>query len=322
MRTRTKAILASLGVGTVAWSSCTRLERHEYSQVHMGVRVRVIVYADSATASRAASAAFARIAELDAALSDYRAGSEINRLSDRAGDAVRVGEDLYAVLELALRLARESGGAFDPTVGPLTRLWRAARTSGTLPAPDVLERARALVGSEKVSLDSAARTVRLAKRTMRLDLGAIAKGYVIDEALGALGRAGVRRALVEAGGDIAVGDPPPGLQGWRIEVPGATGELARRAGALANAAIATSGHAEQFIVIGGVKYSHVVDPRTGLGLTNGLSATVIAEDGALADALATTATILGAEAGLAFIERFNAIGWMWPAAERSNPIHR
>ena len=288
----------------------------------MGVRVRVVVYADSATGSRAASAAFARIAELDAALSDYRAGSEINRLADRAGDAVRVGEDLYAVLELALRLARESGGAFDPTAGSLTQLWRAARQSGTLPAPHMLESARAHIGPEKVALDSAARTVRLAEPGMRLDLGAIAKGYVLDEALRTLGRAGVRRALVEAGGDIAVGDPPPGRQGWRIEVPGATGELARRAAALTNAAIATSGSAEQFVVIRGVKYSHVVDPRTGLGLTNGLSATVIAENGALADALATTATILGAEAGQAFIERFNAIGRIWSGPDRSKTINR
>jgi len=322
MRGSGSTILACITAGTTALSACTRLERFEYSQVHMGVRVRVIVYADTATASRAASAAFARVAELDAALSDYRAGSEINRLADRAGESVRVGEDLYAVLELALRLARESGGAFDPTVGPLTRLWRAARRSGTLPAPDVLERARALVGPEKVSLDSAARTVRLAEPGMRLDLGGIAKGYVLQEALRALKREGVRRALVEAGGDIVAGDPPPAHEGWRIEIPVATGELARRAAALANAAIATSGDAEQFVVIDGVKYSHVVDPRTGLALTNGLSATVIAENGALADALATTATILGTEAGQAFIARFGAVGWIRPSPDRSNMTNR
>lgn len=310
-------MLACVAVGSAALSSCTRLERCEYSQVHMGVRVRVIVYADQETASRAASAAFARIAELDATLSDYRVGSEVNLLADRAGNRVRVSDDLYAVLDMALRLARESGGAFDPTIGPLTQLWRAARESHALPAPEVLERARSLVGSEKVSLDSVARTVRLAAPGMRLDLGAIAKGYVLQEALTALRREGTQRALVEAGGDIVVGDPPPGRRGWRIDIPGATGELARRAAALTNAAVATSGDAEQFVVIDGVRYSHVVDPRTGLGLTSRVTATVIAANGALADALATAATILGPEAGQTFLERHEAVGLIWHDADRS-----
>jgi len=274
----------------------------------MGVRVRVVVYADQATAVRSTRAAFTRIAELDAVLSDYRLDSEISRLADRAGERVRVTDDLFAVMTQALSLARESGGAFDPTVGPLTQLWRSARAAGEPPPADRLARALALVGWENVSLDSTARTIRLAEPGMRLDLGGIAKGYVLDRAIGVLRQAGVTRALVEAGGDIVVGDPPPGRTGWHIEIPGAAGEVARRATALAHAAVATSGDSEQFVEIDGVRYSHVVDPRTGLALTNGLSATVIAHHGAVADALATTATILGREAGLALIERFGAIG--------------
>ena len=319
MRISTRIVFAWLVAGAATAASCTRFDRFEYSQVHMGVRVRIVVYTDPATAARATRAAFARIAELDAALSDYRAGSEVNRLADRAGESVPVSADLYAVLDLALRVGRASGGAFDPTVGPLSALWRAARESGAAPNPDGLARARALVGAEKVSLDSLARTVRLAPGT-RLDLGAVGKGYVLDQALARLQRAGVSRALIEAGGDIVVGDAPPGLPGWRIDVPGATGEVARLAAGLTNAAVATSGDSEQFVVIDGIRYSHVVDPRTGLGLTNGLDATVIASDAALADALATAATVLGMEAGLALIEQFDAVGLVRHHAERPGKI--
>jgi thiamine biosynthesis lipoprotein len=128
---------------------------------------------------------------------------------------------------------------------------------------------------------------------MRLDLGGIAKGYILQEALATLRRAGIDRALVESGGDIVVGDAPPGHDGWTIDVSAADPDFRQSASRLTNVALSTSGATAQFVEIDGVRYSHVVDPRTGLGVTNGLTAHVIAQDAATADALATALAVVG-----------------------------
>jgi thiamine biosynthesis lipoprotein len=278
--------------------------RREFSEVHMGLAVRIVLHArDDAAARVAARHAFARIAALDAALSDYRVDSEVRRLQERPGAWVRVSPELFAVLARAVAVARESGGAFDPTVGPLVTLWRDARRTGRLPDRAARDSARALVDWRRIQLDPARRRVRLAMTGMRLDLGAVAKGYVLQSARDILRQHGVRSALIEAGGDIVVGAPPPGRRGWHVEVPGAGPALAARAAALSHSAIATSGPSAQFVEVGGVRYSHVVDPRTGLGSTAGLASTVIAPDAATADALATALTLLGADDRRALLRR-------------------
>lgn len=288
--------------------SCgAQLTRYEYVQVHMGVPVRLVFYTGSdGAAAAAATAAFARIAQLDSRLSDYRADSELRRLDGHAS-AVPVSDDLFAVLEIALELARATNGAFDPTVGPFTRMWRTSRGTLRLPSAGELEAARARVGWEKVSLDRDARTVRLAVPGMMLDLGGIGKGYVLDEALATLRRHGIRRALLEAGGDIVLGDAPPARPGWAIEISGAVEPIS----VLARTAIATSGDTEQFVTIDGTRYSHVVDPRTGLGLTSGVSVTVIAKNGATADAMATAVSVWGREAGTELAARARAVTVVW-----------
>ena len=267
--------------------------RFEFSQVHMGMAVRVVLHAPAPDwAERAARAAFARIAELDAILSDYRPDSELNRLAAQTGVWTPVGGDLFAVLQRALDVAEASGGAFDPTVGPLTLMWREARRTRRLPEGTELADARARVGWRYLKLDAARRAVRLDRTGMRLDLGGIAKGYILQEALTVLTSQGTPRALVEAGGDIVAGDAPPGRSGWRIDVPHADDRFAAHASALTRAALSTSGATVQFVEIDGVRYSHIVDPRTGLGVTHDLVTSVIAPDGATADALATALGVL------------------------------
>jgi len=272
----------------------------------MGVPVRVALYASSEPAAReAAAAAFARIRTLDAIMSDYRPDSELNALSAAGGgDWMPVSAELFDVLARARELADATDGAFDPTVGPLVALWREARDTGRLPDDARLAEARARTGWQKLELDSARRAVRLAVPDMRLDLGGIAKGFILDEALAALRARGVTRALLEAGGDIVVGAAPPGERGWVIDVGEAGGELADRARALTHAAIATSGADAQVVEIDGVRYSHVVDPATGLGLTHARVARVIAPDGATADALATALGVAGPIRGLAIMAAF------------------
>src|SRR5213595_2657165 len=235
--------------------------RREFAELHMGVAVRIELYApDDAAARQAARAAYARIAELEDIMSDYRAESEVRRLAERPDAAVPVSEPLFVVLTRALELARLSDGAFDPTVGPFVALWRRARRTGRLPSRVELDSAARRVGWRKVRADSAARSIRLDTAGMGLDLGGIAKGYILDQALLVLGRHGVTRALIQAGGDIVVGDPPPGRAGWRVAVPGGGEAVRARAGALAHAALSLSGDTEQYVIVAGVRYSHVVDP--------------------------------------------------------------
>jgi len=259
----------------------------------MGMPVRIVLYAPAEPAARrAAGSAFARIAALDAAMSDYRADSEIRAVARLAPSAVPVSRDVFRVVSRAIEIARDTGGAFDPTVAPLVALWRDARATGRLPARAALQAARALTGWRRVALDAAHQTIRLPVPGMRMDLGGVAKGYILQEALATLRAEGAPAALLEAGGDIVVGDAPPGRAGWRIE-----GDPKRPQRSLfdliAHAAIATSGPSAQFVEIGGVRYSHVIDPRTGDALTTATTAHVIAPDGATADALATAATVLG-----------------------------
>jgi FAD:protein FMN transferase len=297
--------VAALVLGLAAPPADAQLLRHEFSELHMGMRVRMVVYTpNEAEARDAVRDAFGRIAALEDILSDWRPSSEVRRLATLpAGARATLGVELCTVLGAALQLARRTGGAFDPTVGPFVALWREARRAGRMPPGEALEGARARSGWQRVRLDSASCAVAFDGDSVRLDLGGIAKGYILDEALRTLEIRGVHRAMIEAGGDIVVGDAPPGQPGWAIAVPHDDPALAARARALVRAAIATSGDTEQSVTIGGVRYSHVVDPRTGLGLTGGAMATVIAPDGLTADGLATALTVLGAD-GLSMVSRY------------------
>ena len=277
----------------------------EFTQVHMGLPVRILLHApEEGRARTAAAVAFERIAALDAMMSDYRPDSELRRLEGSARQWTPVSPDLLEVLTTAVSVARATDGAFDPTVGPLVALWREARRTGKRPAPAALEAARALVGWRHIEIDRATGAVRLDKEGMRLDLGGIAKGYILQQALRAMRMKGSGRVLIESGGDIVVGSGPPGLQGWRVDAPGADDTFRRRASQLTNAALATSGPGEQFVEIDGTRYSHIVDPRTGLGMTNQVTARVIARDAAVADALATALTVVGPQGAQAILDKF------------------
>ena len=280
--------------------------RFEFTQVHMGLPVRVVLYAGApAAAHDAAQAAFARIAALDQSMSDYRPDSELAQLNARAGTWVVVSADLFTVLNRAVEIARLTDGAFDPTVAPLVALWREARRVKRLPSDQAIADARATVGWRRVELDASRSAIRIAPGT-RLDLGGVAKGYILQAAVRQLDARGVTRVLLEAGGDIVVGAAPPDRAGWRIDVP-VDGEFGARASALTHAALATSGATSQFVEIDGVRYSHVIDPRRGIGVTHHRIARVIAPDGATADALATAAAVAGDSPAAEFPRRFRAV---------------
>jgi thiamine biosynthesis lipoprotein len=301
------AMLAILALPRAASSAEPVLQRFTFEEPHMGTKFRIVLYApDSATAQRASKSAFARVAELNAIMSDYDPKSELMQLCRRfataSGEPAPISADLFKVLAKAQEVARHSGGTFDVTIGPLVQLWRQSRRTQKLPASDEIEEAKRRVGYAKIELDAARRTVRLKTPGMQLDLGGIAKGFAADEMLAAVKKHGITRALAGAGGDVAVADPPPGEPGWKIDVAPLTKAKPEHSLRLVNAAVSTSGDAQQFVLIDGVRYSHVVDPRTGLGMTGRRSVSVIAPNGITADSMTKAVMLMEPARALELIE--------------------
>jgi FAD:protein FMN transferase len=299
-----------LGVllSVVALASLVPAELHRYEAVepHMGTLVRITVYTSGEPSARDAfRAAFDRIRDLDGILSDYRPDSELNHITKAAvGRAVPVSEDLFAVLRASQDLAEATGGAFDITQGPVVRLWREARKTARVPDPAALAEAARRSGFRKLHLDAAHRTVTLDVAGMALDVGAIGKGYAASEAIEVLGGLGVRSALVAVSGDLAFSEAPPGQRGWRIAVHSGDPPAVSVPDMLelTNAAVSTSGNSEQHVDIDGRRYSHIIDPSSGMGLVNDITVTVIARHGLHADGLDTAISVLGPDRGLALIE--------------------
>lgn len=296
-------------------------QRYEFSEIIMAVEARIVVWAGSEDEARGgARAAFDRMKDLNAVMSDYRASSELMRLCAGAGTGpVQASEDLLCVLDASDRIVDLSGGAFDPTIGPIVKLWRSARRSGTAPDGDALSRARGLTGWALVALDPDTGTVALERAGMQLDLGGIGKGFAADEALVVLERRGLRRGLVDLGGDIALGAPPPEGDGWTLAVD--LPSVGRRTFSLANAAVATSSDAVQFVEIGGVRYSHILDPRRGEPLTVSRQVTVIAPTATEADALASALSVLDADEGLRLVESLAGVE-AWIVTTGTEPVLR
>ena len=285
------------------------LQRYEYDFVAMGMKYHLVVYApDQPTVTRALEQVEARVRHLDRVMSDYHTESELSQLCEHSstGQPVRLSPELYEILDHSQELSRETDGAFDVTVGPVIQLWRTARRTKTLPSPELLAKARERIGWRAVQLDPLARSAELTRDEMQLDLGGIAAGYACDEALQVLRSHGLPRVLIDASGDVLVGDPPPDREGWKVTVAGLSGGVndpGSRTILLSNASITTSGDARQFVEIDGQRYSHIVDPQTGLGLTRRSSTTVIAPTGWQADSYATAVNVLGAQAGIPWIEQ-------------------
>jgi thiamine biosynthesis lipoprotein len=293
-----------LAICLLCWQMAVAGELQRFSQIepHMGVEFEVVLYAADETAAKGAlKAAFARIAELDTKLSDYSLSSELSKLSAAAPTVapVNLSDDLFTVLHASQKLAAESGGAFDVTIGPLTRLWRRARRQKDLPDVELLKKAHAAVGFQNLQLDAAKKAATLSRAEMRLDLGGIAKGYAVDQALAVLIQKGFKQSLVRASGDIAAGDAPPNESGWKIGLaPLNPDDPPSIFVSLRQQAISTSGESRQHLIVNGKRYSHLIDPRSGQPLHGRMSITVIAPRSIDADSLASAVAILGPEKGL------------------------
>ena len=222
---------------------------------------------------------------------------------------LHLSDDLFEVLSLAQKLAKDSNGAFDVTIGNLTQLWRKARKTGILPTKEELLHAQSLSGWEHLTLDVKHQTGTLNRSGIRLDLGGIGKGFAADKAIELLRQHGVKNAFIAASGDIRVIGAPPGEPGWKIQIETfsqSPEEVGNYIIYLTDAAISTSGDVNQFVEIEGKRYSHIIDIETGLGLTRRSGATVIHSQAAYCDALATLACILEPEEAIQFLKKHNA----------------
>jgi thiamine biosynthesis lipoprotein len=271
------------------------LRRFEFSRPAMGTEFRILCYApDSSLALRASKAAFDRIAAIESSMSDYREDSEVSRLAASAGISkkdVVVSEDLWKVLSYAKDVAKRSEGAFDVTTGALTKLWRRAFRQMEFPDSAALDSARATVGYKDLVLGKN-NTLQLKKPGMRIDLGGIAKGFAVDEAMAVLQSHDIGIALVDGGGDLRAGEAPPGTMGWLVEKPRfSDGQMATEKVPVKNVALATSGDTYRFLEYQGKRFSHIIDPRTGLGVTSRQIVTVTAPSCMMADAWATAMSV-------------------------------
>ncbi len=277
----------------------------------MGTFARAVaIAADSKIADKAIEAAISEIQSVDKLMSDYKSDSEISQVNrDGFIRAVAISEPTYEVLKRSIEFSKLTGGAFDITVGPLVDLWRSAKKKSAVPSEEELAAAKAKVGFEKLILDDRQRTVRFAVEGMRLDLGAIGKGYAVDKAIEAAQRAGALGAMVDLGGHIrCFGKPPKGKTKWSIGLQNP--KVNKNADEsdlllilkLDIAAVATSGDYQQFALIEGKRYSHIINRQTGAGAQGLSSVTIIADSATDADALATAVSVMGAEKGFALIK--------------------
>jgi thiamine biosynthesis lipoprotein len=271
----------------------------------MGTFVSVTVTSPDAAVRRdATTAAFAEVERIEALTTRYSEDSEVSRLNSLsegyAGESV--DPDVARLVEMSLDVAADSDGAFDITVAPLVELWPLDDEDFSLPDVEAVDEALLSVDWQAVQVDATTNTMTVLPGT-RLDLAGVAKGYAVDRAAAALERAGVVRGMVDAGGDIGfVGTPPH--EGWwyaGIKHPREEGLLG--VVQLDGGSVATSGDYQRFVEVGGVRYHHIIDPSTGWPARGLVSVTVVSESCALADALATAVFVMGAERGMALIER-------------------
>ncbi len=276
---------------------CVCQQRYKFTQPKMGSYLTVIFYDnDSIHARQISDKCFSIVDSLNEIYSDYLPNSELNQLCATGGTHqwVAVSPALFDLIQQSSKAWKLSKGSFDITVGPVVRIWRKARKEKKFPDEDAVKKAMQSVGFQYVLIDSVNKKIQLTKTGMQLDAGGIGQGYIGQKVLDFLFQQNIRSALVDVSGDIVAGDPPPGKKGWTVavNVPESENELLDNKAIVNNQAIITSGDVYQYLLYNGKKYSHIVNPETGYGVTNQRNVTVIAADGTTADWFTKACTIL------------------------------
>ena len=254
----------------------------------MGTTAHIVVHAaDEEKGQAAIDAAFQRADEIGFICSDYNPESELMRLCrGPVNEPIPVSRTLATVLTHARSIAETTEGSFDPTLGGFTKLWRRSKRQKALPDAALLKKARNASGWTKFEVFLEEQTVTVKDEDLLFDLGGIAKGYAADEMLRVIQAHGISSAMVAIAGDIRLGAPPPGRRGWAVGIRTLGAEIEQIIH-VANCAVSTSGDIERYVDIEGTRYSHIIDPGTGIGLTRRVAATVVAPTAVQSDPLAT-----------------------------------
>ena len=280
---------------------CQELFRVEESFLKLGTTFKVISYVDDTSRwYDVLLECTETLDQIDRTFSDYRPDSESSKLSALSGSNqwTKVSEELWNLITYSSKISTLSKGAFDITIGPLSKMWRRAIRQQNMPSTTLVEELRKQVGYRNILIDSVGRKVRLQVTGMKLDFGGIAKGYAVDQIYEILLHAGYPRSLVDGGGDIYAGLPPPGEPGWKVQL-GTEGKSLW----LQSKGIASSGNTYKYLDYEGVRYSHIIDPATGLGVTHHDIIFVTADSCQEADALASAVSVLGVQNGNKLIKR-------------------
>ncbi len=282
---------------TIGLHANAQLRRYAFTEPKMGSPFMIVLYcSDSLQAVYLAKQSFKLVDSFNNIFSDYLNSSELMQLNAAAGNhsSVKVSPALLNILLQSKIAYEKSEGAFDITVGPIVKLWRSARKTNQFPSAKKIDAARDLTGFNKLIIDTANKEVTLTETGMGLDLGGIAKGWIAQKVIDFLSSQKITISLADAGGDIAMSEGPPNSKGWSVgvNVPESKEDLLEQSLLIQNKSVATSGDAYQFIEHDGKRYSHITDPKTGYGVTFQHNVTVIANDGATADWLATACSIL------------------------------
>jgi thiamine biosynthesis lipoprotein len=281
--------------------------RHEASRISMACTYTIVAYGPSGPEVPAIlEAALDEVDRIDRLMSHYKKDSPLSRLNREASAGpVAVDSELFDFLGVCQRYSRDSGGAFDVTVGPLMKAWGFFAGDGRVPTERDLKDARARTGYRHVLLDPVSRTVRFDRPGVELDLGGIAKGYAVDRVVSLLRPRGVTAALVSAGGSTLFGlGAPPGAAGWQVDVDDPVDpHKTALSVVLKDRALSVSGSSEKAFIVSGRRYTHVMDPRSGRPVEDILSVAVLADSGVAGDVLDNAFFVLGVEGSKKYLRR-------------------
>jgi len=285
--------------GTGLKSSEDKIEKHSFSQACMGTTFKIVVHSPFSYSKTATiiDQAYDLAEEMNEIFSDYMADSEVGKFNRcEPNKPQKASPYLLDLLKNSRKISLSTKGNFDPTCGSLSKLWRLSKRTNKLPSPRELRTAKRACGFSNLQIDYKSSLITKLNPLTRLDFGGIAKGYTADKMLELLQNEGLSSSSISAGGDIVIGDPPPGKDNWEIQIiPYRDKSVKPMTMRASNVAVSTSGNTEQSITINNQRYSHILDPTSGLGLIHDNASTVIAPSGTQSDSLATALCIGGKE---------------------------
>ena len=292
-------------------STFSQCSKYTFQRPKMGSAFVITVFAhDSLTLLPIIEEAYSRVDTLNRIFSDYLESSEINTVCQKAHLWQPISKDLFHLLKISDQAHKMTHGTFDITVGQIVKVWRKARQTKQMPNNEALRAALRKTGFKNINIDEKSAQIRFNTEGVLLDFGGIVKGFAAQEVIDILTKNGFPYCLVDAGGDLVAGQKPNFCQlnsiGWRIGIslPDSDKKLMTQLLSIENQAVATSGDMYQFLEYKGKRYSHIVNPKTGLGVTHQRNVTVIAPDGATADWLATACSILPIRKAKRLIEKY------------------